>query len=47
MLSELLGQMENSVTGEEAAKTILNGLKAAGINLIATLPDINLCTLAS
>ena len=29
----------------EAAKTILTGLKEAGINLIATLPDINLADL--
>ncbi len=28
-----------------AAKTIVNGLKAAGINLVATLPDINLSDL--
>jgi sulfopyruvate decarboxylase subunit alpha len=33
------------VTTEEAARNILNGLKAAGINLIATLPDINLAEL--
>jgi sulfopyruvate decarboxylase subunit alpha len=33
------------VTGEDAAKTIFNGLKAAGINLLATLPDINLAQL--
>ena len=29
----------------EAAKTIVTGLKEAGINLIATLPDINLADL--
>jgi sulfopyruvate decarboxylase subunit alpha len=29
----------------EAAQTILNGLKRAGINFIATLPDINLSDL--
>jgi sulfopyruvate decarboxylase subunit alpha len=33
------------VTAEDAARRILNGLKAAGINLIATLPDINLAQL--
>ena len=33
------------MTAEDAARTILNGLKAAGINLIATLPDINLAQL--
>jgi sulfopyruvate decarboxylase subunit alpha len=33
------------VTAEEAAKLIFNGLKAAGINLIVTLPDINLAQL--
>lgn len=30
---------------ESAAKILLNGMKAAGINLIATLPDINLSQL--
>src|SRR5215813_1468263 len=46
MLSELLGQMgKTKVTETEAAKTIFNGLKAAGINLVATLPDINLAQL--
>ena len=29
----------------EAAKTIVSGLKGAGINLVATLPDINLADL--
>ncbi|MSP40355.1 MAG: sulfopyruvate decarboxylase [Deltaproteobacteria bacterium] len=29
----------------EAAKTIVTGLKGAGINLIATLPDVNLAEL--
>ena len=29
----------------EAAKTMVTGLKAAGINLVATLPDINLADL--
>lgn len=29
----------------EAAKTIITGLKGAGINLVATLPDINLSDL--
>jgi sulfopyruvate decarboxylase subunit alpha len=33
------------VTEEDAARIIFNGLKAAGINLIATLPDINLAQL--
>ena len=33
------------MTEEDAAKTIFNGLKAAGINLVATLPDINLAHL--
>ena len=33
------------MSAESAAKTILGGLKAAGINLIATLPDINLSAL--
>jgi sulfopyruvate decarboxylase subunit alpha len=36
---------ENTVTAKDAARTILDGLKAAGINLIATLPDINLAPL--
>ena len=36
---------KTKVTEEEAAKTIFNGLKAAGINLVATLPDINLAQL--
>ena len=31
----------------EAAKTIVTGLKGAGINLIATLPDVNLADLLS
>ena len=34
-----------SMTAEEAAKTIFGGLKAAGISLIASLPDINLAQL--
>jgi sulfopyruvate decarboxylase subunit alpha len=33
------------VSPTEAAKTIVTGLKGAGINLIATLPDINLADL--
>jgi sulfopyruvate decarboxylase subunit alpha len=33
------------VNAEEAAQNILTGLKAAGINLIASLPDINLARL--
>jgi sulfopyruvate decarboxylase subunit alpha len=33
------------MTAEEAAKTIVAGLKEAGINLVATLPDINLADL--
>jgi sulfopyruvate decarboxylase subunit alpha len=35
----------NRVNAEEAAQNILVGLKAAGINLIASLPDINLARL--
>ena len=35
------------MTAEDAARTIFNGLKTAGINLIATLPDINLAQLLS
>jgi sulfopyruvate decarboxylase subunit alpha len=34
-----------AVAAVDAARTILSGLKAAGINLIATLPDINLAQL--
>jgi sulfopyruvate decarboxylase subunit alpha len=33
------------VNPSEAAKTIVSGLKSAGINLVATLPDINLSDL--
>jgi sulfopyruvate decarboxylase subunit alpha len=33
------------VNPTEAAKTIVTGLKGAGINLIATLPDVNLADL--
>jgi len=33
------------VSPTEAAKTIVTGLKGAGINLVATLPDINLADL--
>lgn len=33
------------MTPESAAKILLDGMKAAGINLIATLPDINLSQL--
>jgi sulfopyruvate decarboxylase subunit alpha len=33
------------VTAEDAAKTIVSGLKEAGIDLIATLPDVNLADL--
>lgn len=33
---------ERRVNSTEAAKTIVSGLKGAGINLIATLPDVNL-----
>jgi sulfopyruvate decarboxylase subunit alpha len=36
---------ENSVSAEKAAKTILDGLKDSGINLIVSLPDINLAQL--
>jgi sulfopyruvate decarboxylase subunit alpha len=35
----------NVVTAEEAAKTIVGGLREAGINLVVTLPDINLADL--
>jgi sulfopyruvate decarboxylase subunit alpha len=35
------------VNAEDAAKTILQGLRQAGINLIATLPDVNLADLLS
>jgi sulfopyruvate decarboxylase subunit alpha len=34
-----------NVNPTEAAKTIVTGLKAAGINLVATLPDVNLADL--
>ncbi len=43
---ELLG-VEIHVDPSEAAKTIVTGLKGAGINLVATLPDINLTDLLS
>ena len=33
------------MTAEEAAKTIVGALREAGINLVATLPDINLADL--
>jgi len=33
------------MTGEKAAQEILGGLKEAGINLVATLPDINVAEL--
>jgi len=33
------------MTPEDAARTIVAGLKEAGINLVATLPDINLADL--
>jgi sulfopyruvate decarboxylase subunit alpha len=33
------------VTAKEAGKIIFNGLKKTGINLIVTLPDINLAEL--
>lgn len=33
------------MTAEEAAKTIVGGLREAGINLVATLPDVNLADL--
>jgi sulfopyruvate decarboxylase subunit alpha len=36
---------DSPVTAEEAAKTLVSGLKEAGIDLIATLPDINLADL--
>lgn len=34
-----------SLTTDEAARLIVGGLKGAGINLVATLPDINLASL--
>jgi sulfopyruvate decarboxylase subunit alpha len=34
-----------TVTPDEAARLIVGGLKNAGINLVATLPDINLASL--
>jgi sulfopyruvate decarboxylase subunit alpha len=37
----------NQVTEEEAARTIWSGLKSAGVNLVATLPDVNLARLLS
>ena len=33
------------MTPTDAAKTLITGLKGAGINLVATLPDINLSEL--
>ncbi|MGH7784047.1 MAG: sulfopyruvate decarboxylase subunit alpha, partial [Candidatus Binatia bacterium] len=33
------------MSAEDAAKTIVGGLKGAGISLVATLPDINLADL--
>ncbi|HEY7558025.1 MAG TPA: sulfopyruvate decarboxylase subunit alpha [Candidatus Binatia bacterium] len=33
------------MTAEEAARTIVDGLTEAGINIVATLPDINLADL--
>ncbi len=33
------------ITGAEAAKILVNGLKDAGISLIATLPDVNMSDL--
>ena len=33
------------ITGTEAAKILVNGLKGAGISLIATLPDVNMSDL--
>lgn len=35
------------MTEEEAARTLFSGLKAAGIDLIASLPDVNLARLLS
>jgi len=35
----------SSLTTDEAARLIVAGLKGAGINLVATLPDINLASL--
>ncbi|MGH7930692.1 MAG: thiamine pyrophosphate-binding protein [Candidatus Binatia bacterium] len=40
-----INERQNGVTAEEAAKTIISGLKEAGIDLIATLPDVNLADL--
>lgn len=40
-----LSEKPNNVSPTEAAKTIVTGLKGAGINLVATLPDINLSDL--
>jgi sulfopyruvate decarboxylase subunit alpha len=48
MLSGVLNSIETKTsvsTKEQAAKTILAGLKTAGINLVASLPDINLAQL--
>jgi sulfopyruvate decarboxylase subunit alpha len=36
---------QGRVKAEEAARAIVNGLKLAGIDLVATLPDINLASL--
>ena len=36
---------QGRVKAEEAARAIVTGLKLAGINLVATLPDINLASL--
>jgi hypothetical protein len=36
---------ESQLSSADAAQTIVDGLKGAGINLIATLPDINLSDL--
>jgi sulfopyruvate decarboxylase subunit alpha len=37
--------LEGKLNSAQAAQTILSGLKNAGINLVATLPDINLSDL--
>ena len=46
MLSGLINQKrKDRLKVDAAARTILSGLKEAGINLIASLPDINLAEL--
>jgi sulfopyruvate decarboxylase subunit alpha len=43
--STRIGGRANPVTIDEAAKTIVRALREAGIDLVATLPDINLAEL--